>query len=197
MIVSQKALIKEIKKRFPRINKPKDYANLILEGKRLNAVDRIHAKKRRFFLESEIISTSIFHSSYSRLGLLDRLKNVDKTTAVSSTRNRPGFAFSHSMILSYLNYERHLLYKQITKDQRIKKMVCNMLKVSIQTSIELLQRKMEVGTAYRQTDVYKKIYEKIKREGISTDCMWLGVVTLPADLYYLSDLSHSLLRKVK
>ena len=154
-------------------------------------------RKEDSFLESEIISTSIFHSSYSRLGLLDRLKNVDKTTAVSSTRNRPGFAFSHSMILSYLNYERHLLYKQITKDQRIKKMVCNMLKVSIQTSIELLQRKMEVGTAYRQTDVYKKIYEKIKREGISTDCMWLGVVTLPADLYYLSDLSHSLLRKVK
>lgn len=197
MVVTKNALVEEIKKHFPRVNKPENYADLILEGKKLNAVDAINAKKRKFFLESEIISASIFHSSYSRLGLLDRLKNADKTIAVSSTRRVPGFAMSHSMILSYLNYERHLLYTHIPKDQRVKKIICNVLRIPIMSSIELIQRKMELGNPYHQVGVYKQIYEKIKREGIPIDCMWLGVVALPADLYYLSDLSNSLLRKVR
>ncbi len=189
-------LSKEIKNQFPRVIKTDDYANLILEGKKLKAVNKINAKKRKYFLDSDIVSESIFTSSYSRLGLLNVIENADKTIAVSSTRHS-GFAFSHSMILSRLNYERHLLYKRMRKDFRIKKIICSILKISIQSSTETLQRKMEQGSPYQQVELYKKIFKKIKSNGIFIECMWLGVVQLPASLYYLSDLSNLLLHKVK
>lgn len=63
--ISQKLLMKEIEKQFPRVSKPEEYTNLILEGMRLGAVDKIHAVKRKIFLESGVISVSIFQSSYS------------------------------------------------------------------------------------------------------------------------------------
>ena len=170
------------------------YADLILEGKRLGAVDRIHAKKRRFFLELGLVSESIFNSSYSKLGLLDRLKNADKTIAASSTRHNPAFAFSHSMILHRLNYERHLLYQHITQDQRIKEIVCKVLKISTKTPIQSLHKQIEAGDAYKQTSTYTKIYDTIKRQATPAGYMWMGVVSIPADLYYLSELSNSLLR---
>lgn len=195
---SKKDLVKKIEKEFPRIYKAEQYADLILEGKKLRAVDRKQAKKRRFFLESGIVSASIFHSGYSRLKLLDRLKSADKTIAVSSTRRHPGFAFNHSLILSWVNYERYFLYQHILKDQRVKKIVCDSLRLSVQSPLTTIQKKMEQGDPYQQVDTYKKIYEKIKRCVIpNVNYMWLGVVALPADLYYLSDLSQRLLRNVK
>ena len=196
-MISRNQLILEIKNNFSTVRKADDYADLILEGKRLGAIDRIHAKKRRLFLESGTVSASIFTSSYSRLGLLDRLKDADKTIAVSSTRRRPGFAFSHSMILHYLNYERHLLYQHIVKNPRIKSTVCSVLKVSTKTSIQSLQKQIEVGDVYKQTSIYTKIYSKIKKQAIPISYMWLGVVALPADLYYLSNLSNTLLSRAE
>ena len=190
-------LVEKIKNQFPQIRKPDDYADLILEGKKLGAIDRIHAKKRRLFLESDIVSASIFTSSYSRLGLLDRLKGADKTIAVSSTRRKPGLAFAHSMILHYLNYERYLLYQHIAKDPRIKRIVCSVLKVSTKTSIQSLQKQIEVGDVYKQTSIYTKIYSKIKKQAIPISYMWLGVVALPADRYYLSNLSNTLLSRAE
>lgn len=100
-----KVLTDEIQKKFPRVTKSESYANLILEGKRINATNKSNAVKRRKFLESEIISPSTFNSSYSRLGLLVQLPNIDKTFATSSTRR--GLSFSPSLTLSWLNYERY------------------------------------------------------------------------------------------
>ena len=47
-------LIVELEKEFPRVSKPQNYADLILEGKKLNATSRSNAVKRRKFLESEM-----------------------------------------------------------------------------------------------------------------------------------------------
>ncbi len=140
MTVSQKTLAKKIKNKFPRVNKPHNYANLILEGKRLDATNKANAVKRRKFLESEIITASTFNSSYLRLNLLVRLYNVDKTFAVSSTRHT-GLSFSPSLTLSYLNYERYYLYKHINKNHQIKKIVCSVLKIPINSSIYSIQKK--------------------------------------------------------
>ena len=43
MADSQKALIEEIKNQFPRVTKPVNYANLILEGKSINATNKNNA----------------------------------------------------------------------------------------------------------------------------------------------------------
>ncbi|WP_428326403.1 hypothetical protein [Nitrosopumilus sp.] len=195
-MTAHKSLTKEIEKQFPRVIKPHNYADLILEGKKLNATNRSNAVKRRKFLESEIITPSTFTASYTRMGFLEQLHNVDKTFAVSSTR-RTGLSFSPSLTLSYLNYERHYLYKHIIKNPRIKKIVCGVLKMSISTSIGAIQRRMESGHAIKQVGLYKQIYEKIKRAESVDGYMWMGVVTIPASRYHLSELSNSLLRKVK
>ena len=208
MAINKKSLSDEIMEQMPTIKKPEEYADLILEGKRLGAVDKIHAVKRlgavdkihavkrKTFLESNIISASIFQSSYSRLGFLDKLASMDKTIGVFSTRHQNS-VFAYSMILSYLNYERYLLYKQMLRDRRVKKILCDVLNISIQTSTESIENKMQFGTPYNQVEIYKKIYDKVKRERIQTDCMHLGVVRMPAFRYCLSDLSHLLLRKSK
>ena len=195
-MVSKNKLILEIKKQFPRMNKPANYADLILEGKRLNATSKINALKRKKFLETNVISKSIFQSS-SKLGLLDKFASSDKTIAVSSTRRPGNFAFDYSMILSYLNYERYLLYNQMIRDINTKKIICIVLKIPITTTKESIEKKMVVGTPHTQVDIYKKIYEKIKKDGISTICMWLGVVRLPAFRYCLSNLANSLLYNSK
>ena len=128
--------------------------------------------------------------------MLVQLHNVDKTFAVSSIRHT-GLSFSPSLTLSYLNYERHYLYKHMIKNYRIKKIICGVLKISVSTSIDSIQKKIESGHAIKQTSLYRQIYEKIKRTGSVGGYMWMGVVTIPASRYYLSDLSNSLLRKVK
>lgn len=190
------ALAKEIQNKFPRVVKPHNYANLILEGLRINATNKSNAAKRRKFLESEIITPSTFDSSYLRLGLLVQLHNVDKTFAVSSTRHT-GLSFSPSLTLSYLNYERHYLYTHMIKNHRIKKIVCSILKMPVSASMDSIQKKMELGHAIKQVSLYRQIYEKIKRTESVEGYMWMGVVTIPASRYHLSDLSNSLLRKVK
>ena len=53
-----------------------------------------------------------------------------------------------------------------------------------------------IGNAIKQVGIYKRVYEKIKRMTSVEGYMWMGVVTIPASHYYLSDLSNSLLRKV-
>lgn len=133
----------------------------------------------------------------TQLELLDKLVSSDKTIAVSSTRRPSNFAFDYSMILSYLNYERYLLYSQMMRDQNVKKIICTILKISITAIKESIEKKMALGTPHTQVNTYKKIYKRIKRDSIQTDCMWLGVVRLPAFRYCLSDLSHLLLRKSK
>lgn len=196
MAVSLKALTEEIQKQLPHITKPHNYANLILEGIRINATNKNNAVKRRKFLESGIITSSTFNSAYSRQGLLVQLPNVDKTFAVSSTR-RTGLSFSPSLTLSYLNYERHYLYTHMIKNHRIKKIVCGVLKMPVSASMDSIQKKMESGHAIKQVSLYRQIYEKIKRTESVNGYMWMGVVTIPASHYYLSDLSHSLICKVK
>ncbi len=54
---------------------------------------------------------------------------------------------------------------------------------------------MESVHSIKQTSLYRQIYEKIKRTGSVDGYMWMGVVTIPASRYYLSDLSHLLLRR--
>lgn len=196
MVVSQKTLMKEIKSQFPRVNKPQNYANLILEGKKLNATNKANSVKRKKFLESEIITPSTFSSSYLKMGLLVQLPNVDKTFAVSSTRHTR-LSFSPSLTLSYLNYERHYLYKHMNKDYRIKKIICEILRIPVHTSVESIQKKIESGHAIKQVTLYKQIYDRIKRTGSVDGYMWMGVVTIPASRYYLSDISHSLLCRTK
>ncbi len=108
--------------------------------------------------------TSAFNMSYSKLDLLIRLYHVDKTFAVSSTRHA-GLSFSPSLTLSYLNYERHYLYKHMIQNYRIKKIVCGVLKIPISTSMEPIQKKIETGHAIKQVGTYRQIYERIKRIG--------------------------------
>ncbi|MBI5146777.1 MAG: hypothetical protein HZA84_06105 [Thaumarchaeota archaeon] len=194
MVVSITTLAKEIQKQFPRVIKPNNYADLILEGKKINATNKNNAVKRRKFLESGIVTPSTFNSSYSRLGLLVQLPNMDKTFATSSSRR--GLSFSPSLTLSWLNYERYYMYKHIVKNLQIKKIVCSVLKIPINSSLDSIQKKMELGNAIKQVGIYKRVYEKIKRTQSVEGYMWMGVVTIPASHYYLSDLSNSLLRKV-
>ena len=150
MAVSHKALTEEIQNEFPRVTKPHNYADLILEGKKINATTRINAVKRRKFLESEIVSASTFTASYTRMGLLKQLHNIDKTFAVSSTRHAR-LSFSPSLTLSYLNYERYYLYKHIIKNPRIKKIVCGVLKIPMSASINTIQKLMEsLGIFFQQ-----------------------------------------------
>ncbi len=196
-MVSRNKLILELKKQFPRVKKYDKYADLILEGMRLNAINKTNAVKRNFFLDSNIISESVFQSSVSRLGLLDKFESSEKIIAVSSNRRSGRFAFDYSKILSYLNYEKYLLFNQMKRDQYTHKIICNVLKVSITSTKESIEKKMEFGAPHTQVDTYKKIYEKIKRGGISTECMWLGVVRLPAFSYCLSNLSNSLVHNSK
>lgn len=196
MTVSHKELTKEIQNEFPRVTKPHNYADLILEGKRLNATNKPNAVKRRKFLESQIISASTFNSAYTKIGLLESLPNVDKTFAVSSTRHA-GLSFSSSLTLSYLNYERYYLYRHIVRNPQIKKIVCMVLRMPMNTSMDAIQRRIESGHVINQVSLYRQIYEKIKRMESVDGYKWMGVVTIPAIRYYLSDLSNSLLRKVR
>ena len=48
-MVSRAKLILEIRNKFPHIKKPEVYANIILEGIRLKAIDRNSSRRARDF----------------------------------------------------------------------------------------------------------------------------------------------------
>ena len=71
------------------------------------------------------------------------------------------------------------------------------LRMPMNTSMDAIQRRIESGHVINQVSLYRQIYEKIKRMESVDGYKWMGVVTIPAIRYYLSDLSKSLLRKVR
>jgi len=192
-VISIQSLSKKIKKVYPTISKPVNYAVLILEGKRCNAINRSTAIKRREFLKNENISTTTFSSGYNKFKFLIVLRNADKILVTSS--NRYGLIFSIDLAISILGIERNELYIHIQNNKNVKRVLCSYLKISESSSIDKIKSNVEKGDKYQQIARYTFLYNKLKNNGnLINKCKWLGIVSMPSNLYYLSPKSQSLLK---
>ena len=193
ILITKKQLTKNIKLTFPRLNKPEKYADLILMAVKLRADNRTKAVKRKLFLESGEIPASIFDAAYLKYDILVARRNADKTLAISS--QRAGLLFASGHALSVLATELYLLYQQISEDNNLRIIVCKILNLSIKSNNTSIQSKIENGLYLAQVGTYKKVYDGIRKRGfMPKGYMSMSVTTLPASLYYLSDLSKSILR---
>lgn len=194
MMINGTDLTKKIKSEFPRIRKPRDYANVILEGVKLRAFNSSSAKKRGDFLESGKIKEHVFVNSYLKLGLLVSIREADKIPVIASAR--VGLIFSYSYARQILNDEKDSLFAHIVSEPNIKSHVTNALKLSSASSIETIKSKMSSGDLMRQAGVYEKVYRNLVGNGVRPKgYMWLGVRTIPVSHYYLSNKSKNLLVK--
>ncbi len=169
------------------------YANLILEGMSINAINRTNAKKRSDFLKSGNVKDSEFNSSYLKYDILKVMKNVDSHLAIASSS--AGLLFSNEYGLSILNKERSQLYKNMN-NEIFRKNLCKILKIKTSSRFNTIYQRIEKGRIMKQISTYNKIYNDLKRLNMSIyGCMWMGIVTLPTHRYYLSGLAISLLNK--
>lgn len=184
-------VIENLKSQFPRMRKYEIYANLILEGMAIYAINKTNAKKRSDFLKSGNVKNSEFNSSYLKYDILEVVQNIDSHLAIASSR--AGLIFSYEYALSILNKERSQLYKNMNNNI-FRKNLCEILKIKTSSHFNTIYKRIENGNTMKQVSTYNTIYNNLKKLNISIDgCMWMGIVTLPTNRYYLSDLAKSFL----
>jgi len=189
--LNRETVVKNLKIQFPRMRTYETYANLILEGIIMDAINKTNSKKRSDFLKSGNVHNSEFNSSYLKYGILEVVKNIDSHLAIASSRT--GLIFSYEYALSILNKERSQLYKNMNNGV-FRKNLCNILKIKTSSRFNTIYKRIENGNVMKQVSTYTKIYNSLKKLHISINgCMWMGIVTLPTNRYYLSDLAKSFL----
>lgn len=193
-MISRAQLSKNIKNEFPRIKNISQYADLILEGKQLKAINSASSRKRREFLASGKVKTHVFSRAYLKLNLLVPIKGADKTYVLVSAR--AGMFFNYASAGRVLNYEKDLLIKHLALDPNAKNKIAKLFKLSPVSSVDTIRSKMDSGDMMKQAGVYDRVFSTLKKNGITPrGYMWYGVRTIPVSKYYLSNKSKSLLRK--
>ena len=192
MTDSRDALIEEIKEIFPDIKVPQDYANVVLEGIKLNAVDRDSSIKRRVFLASKIVKANAFVQSYSKYNLLIAIKNADRNNYVHTARE--GAKYFVNDALRVLNLENKLLLQHVRTDHHVRTIVSKSLKLPT-ASISSIQNKLSTGDPFQRVSVYEKVFADLGKNSIPRKgYMWVGARTRPVSHYYLSLRTHNILK---
>ena len=192
MTVSRDALAEEIKKIFPDIKVPQDYADVVLEGIKLKAVDRDSSIKRRVFLTSKIIKANAFVQSYSKYNLLIAIKNADRNNYVHTARE--GAKYFVEDALRVLNRENKLLLQHVKTDHHVMAIVSKSLKLPT-SSISSIQNKLSTGDPFQRVSVYERVFADLGKNNIPRNgYMWVGTRTRPVSHYYLSLRTHNILK---
>lgn len=187
-------LVKNIKNEFPRITFPEDYAELILAGIKLQAIDSDSSRRRKDFFVAGKIKVHVFNNSYLKLGLLVAIKGADRLIVLVS-RRAGVFLFNFSRAREILNMEKESLFAHIVSDPSIKKHVTSVLKLSSASSIDVIRTKMNSGDLMKQAGTYDKVFRNLTKNGVRPKgYMWFGVRTIPISHYYLSSKSKKLLQ---
>ena len=190
-MVSRNRLILEIKNRFPTIRKPEDYAEVILEGIRLKALDRSSSRRKKEFKK---IKTHVFSKSHKDLKLIIKIEKADHSISPIAERDKVVFDFNKAQII--LNHEKGLLLKHISKDDKVKNICIKTLKLK-QSSIASIKNKLGEGNIFKQGSTYEKVFNvlrdnKIKQVGY----LWFGVRPIPIPKYYLSNKAQDMATKI-
>ena len=195
--MNSKTLTAEMKKTFPSIRKPEDYANVIQEGLRLGAVDRPSAKKRRQFLESGVVKDSIFALSYTKFVILISIRNAERNPVIHSAR-RGRYLYDIHDARALLDLENSLLLRHVNSDYHVKAIVLRSLKLPHSSASDAIRNKLSAGDVFHRATVYRKIFDDLSRNAIPRKgYMWAGVVTTPVSRYYLSPKAHGIITNVQ
>ena len=193
LVDSKKTLTAEIRKTFQNIRKPEDYANVIQEGLRLQAVDRDSAIKRREFLASMVVKAHAFVQSYIKFSLLIPIKNADRNTVIASARK--GLLYSTHDAQNVLDLENKLLLQHVESDYHVKAIVLKSLKLLPSPTNNTIQSKLSSGNVFQRATVYEKVFADLGKNAVPRKgYKWVGVRTRPVSHYYLSPKAHNIIQ---
>ena len=185
-----------VRKISPNIRKPKDYTAVIMEGMKLNAVDRSSAKKRREFLASGIVKINAFVQSYTKLCLLLPIKNADHNTVIASARE--GLLYSTPGAQRVLDRENKLLLQHVKSDYHVKAIVLKSLKLPLTSPIRVIRDKLSSGTVFNRAAIYERVFADLGKNAIPRKgYQWAGVRTTPVSHYYLDLQARRIIQKCK
>lgn len=187
--ISKIKLIREIQKRFPKIRKPENYANVLLAGVELHATNSNNGKTRWQFINAGAKPSS-FSGSYSKYGLLDR-KEAPRVRILKYGRGTA--PRNDSAMKQALEYERQGLFTHLTISATARKTVADAL--NVRNSISAIRNMMETGAIRQQVEVYAKIFSLLQVKGQynkNYNYVVLGFRFLP-DKYWLSTLAQRIL----
>ena len=176
----------------PRLRKPQEYAQVIVTGRRLKALDPRSAKRRTDFLKDDQITTSIFSLAYTKRDILIPCKNAERDSVIYSARNE-SFVFG-TTARAILDCERNALLDHAKQDAHVLAVVLQALKLSSDTDIVDTQTAMKQGSLFHQVNTYEKVYDQLGRNRIPPKgYKFLGIKTVPVSHYYLSQQSKTML----
>lgn len=193
-MVDRRKLIIIIRNKFPRIRFPEDYADILLSGLKLKALDRKSAKRRRDFSNVFNHKVHAFSKCHKELDLLIKVEKAEYNISPMSEREYVVFDFSKAQKI--LNLEKDLLLEHIGDSQRVRKITTTKLKISVNSSLTSIRRKMNEGNIFKQGSTYEKIFDELKDNKIrSTGYLWFGIRPIPIPNYYLSRKAIGLINK--
>jgi len=193
-MVDRRKLIINLSNKFSRIRFPQDYADILLSGLKLQALDRKSARRRSDFSKIFNHKVHAFTKCHKELDLLIKVENAEYTISPMSEREYVVFDFAKAQRI--LNLEKDLLLKHIGDRQLVREITTTKLKISMNSSLTAIRRKMNEGNIFKQGSTYEKIFDKLKDNKIrSTGYLWFGIRPIPMPNYYLSRKSIGLLNK--
>ena len=186
-------LTKEIHRQHQNIRKPEGYADVILEGIELEALDINSAKRRKEFLKSKRIKEHVFVQSYTKFNFLTAIKDAEQMPVIASSS---GLLFDYTNAQSLLASEQASLFKHINSDVRVKIIVIKSLNLLPSATVSMIKNKMIHGDLFQQASIYEKVFRDLGKNGITPQGYgFLGVRTTPISHYYLSISSNNIIAR--
>lgn len=196
LIRTRKQIVQLIHVKWSSLLKPEIYADLILEGNRIGAVNSQNAKKRSDFMKSGKVTSGVFNSSYKnkkRL-LLEVIQDREFTTRIISAR--VGMVFG-SDIENILRKERSELIDYISYTPAALNRAKQVLGSRNNATAGLVMHQMELGNIFKQVAKFMDVFDNLKRYGLSPpNCQRMSVITWPVFHYYLNFVAKAMLANV-
>ena len=194
-MVDRAKLIKKIHEKFPRIRYPQDYANILIRGWDLKAIDRPSAVRSREFTKISKIKPHAFSKCHKELDLLKKIEKADHVVSPLSEREQVVFDFAKAQKI--LNIEKSLLLEHIEDSDKVHKIACKTLKIKIDSTIGKIKGILNTGNIFKQGSTYEKIFNSLKDNKVrSTGYLWFGNRPIPMPKYHLSRSGITLLRNI-
>lgn len=184
-----------LKKQYPRLRLVEDFADVMLVGLELGAIDEAHKQKKWVFLKKGA-KDSAFYTSY-KYGLLDK-KEKELKRYFEYKRPHADYVDSDTAKFKALNRERRSLYAHMLTNTHVRDVIVKVLSLST-NDLNVIKRTLERGDLYEQLTTYGKIINSLTSEQLyheRYDYFIIGFRTVPHH-YWLSKLALKILLDAK
>lgn len=185
-------LIHELKRIHPRMRKTDDIADVLIVGKKLNAINEINPKKKWNFVLNGINSNA-FYRAY-RYQLLDKQKSVRRAFVMSMRGIRPR---NKHETRNALHQEKLGLFRHLAASITARNAVAYILSLPT-NNFSAIRRMLDQGTVEKQLGTYSKVVTHLTLKNLYNkrfDYYWMGFRFI-ADKYWLSKSALRLIAKV-